>query len=382
MGGALVPIDIDDPRWAELFASARPGHALAQPSGGRTCPHCHGTEVSLLEGNYACRGCNTLVERFLDHGAEWRTFLDEGHGGADPARCGPPPSGHVHAMGGCVVPVWRAPRSRKRETPVQQQQLRVGTSSMRVVQRYQAWNSLTHRERTLVGVFDLISVSAASFGLPSCITEQAKALYKRLYDQRILRGDSRTSLIAACLYLACKSNKVPRSTREVAEMFGVSAASLTRGCRMFDSMASVEGVKSSAPLDFVGRFSSNLGLPTAATALVRHVVARATELYVASESMPPTLVGAAIHLASNAMGMGLDRGAVAAACRVSAATIARTLRTLAARRADLLPACGVDAFLRRHGGSLPSPPPSTMARFCAESVDVAVAVAARPHECV
>jgi transcription initiation factor TFIIB len=283
------------------------------------CLHCGAREVTLMAGNYECAACCTVVGRFLDYGAEWRVFSGEdSRQGADPARCGPPISELLPLLGSVISGTGRESRA------------------MRLVQKYQVWGTMTYRERTLVSVFDKLSTSASRNGIGSCILDDSKAMYKRLSEARLSRGDNHAALIASSLFMALKTNGVPRSIKEVATMFDVKVGSMNKSCKTFQDVLKLN-VQSSGPGDFVGRFCSRLGMHDGAAALTRHVVDRAGELYLLSESTPPSVVAGAVQLVNVKLALGLQKKAIADACHVSAVTIGKCHKRLEAYGECVLP---------------------------------------------
>jgi transcription initiation factor TFIIB len=335
-------------RWDDAYAAlaglrltdaCRPDEPeVLADSSKQTCPFCAAAAAAgspaaplrVLDGNWTCTACSSVVARLLDHGAEWRTFFggDDG-GGSDIARCGPPVSDLLPSLGSRLAGAFTGKESH----------------AVRMLQRYQAWGSRTYRERTLCGVFDKLSVNAISNGIPHCILEDSKAMYKRLSDARVSRGESRGALVAAALYMSCKTNGVPRSVKEVAEMFGVHPSALTKSLKVAQTVTKVS-VQGSAPTDFVGRFCSRLSVADGPAALVRRVVRLSEELYIATDSTPPSLVAGALELVNGELGLGMGKRAIAEACHVAPVTVAKCLKSLQARRADLLPdtAAGVAAY--------------------------------------
>ena len=57
--------------------------------------------------------------------------------------------------------------------------------------------------------------------------------YKLLDEAQISRGTNRKGLIAACIYIACKKRNVPRSAKEIAEIYDLKVNEMTRGCKKF-----------------------------------------------------------------------------------------------------------------------------------------------------
>jgi transcription initiation factor TFIIB len=194
------------------------------------------------------------------------------------------------------------------------------------------WSSLTYRERVLCGVFDQLSVNAAQHGLPACILEDAKNLYKAVSDGHITRGENRAAVIAVSVYVACKRCGVPRSVREIAEMFDLRPSALMRACRTFRSIVgdADEDAVAVTPMDFVPRFCSRLAMDADKAEAVRTFVARADAAAVVADAMPPSIVAGAIARVSSELGLGYDVNEIANVCSVAPATAVKMQRRLAA----------------------------------------------------
>ena len=59
----------------------------------------------------------------------------------------------------------------------------------------------------------------------------SKSLYKIISQTKISRGSNRKGIIAACVYFACKDCNVPRSSKEVAEIFNINGTVMTKGVK-------------------------------------------------------------------------------------------------------------------------------------------------------
>ena len=54
--------------------------------------------------------------------------------------------------------------------------------------------------------------------LPRKIHDIAKQLFKRVEDEKLLRGKSSSAVIAACIFIACRQAKVPRTFKEICQL--------------------------------------------------------------------------------------------------------------------------------------------------------------------
>lgn len=225
----------------------------------------------------------------------------------------------------------------------------VSHGAMRIVQKFQLWNSMTHKERMLHAVFEQFNLNAASNGVSACIIEEAKHLYKRVTDAKLMRGLNRQSLIASSIYMACKSNGVPRSVQEIASMFNIAPTTMTRGYKRFQTvLATVNGMsQSSSPDDFVARFCSKLTHDMSVRELCKYIVKRVDETGLVKEITPPSVVAGALLLCNKMLNLGLSRTEISEACHLSPVTLAKSYKKIADVQDHLLPS-NVHEFVKEH----------------------------------
>jgi transcription initiation factor TFIIB len=207
---------------------------------------------------------------------------------------------------------------------------------MKLIRKYHMWNSMSYKERSLYNIFDSITVHAANNGIPTSIIEEAKVFYKKLSESRISRGDNRSGLIASSIYMSCKTNKVPRSTKEIAKIFNLKLTTMTKGCKKFQDIMNMN-LESSCPIDFIQRFSSKLSIPKEVKELCKVVVEKADELNIVSENTPPSIAAASIYLCNVVCDLGISKKDLAGACEISQVTLTKCYKKLFTYRAYLFP---------------------------------------------
>lgn len=293
---------------------------------------------------YVCRRCDTVVTRFIDPSAEWRFYGGGDHRRVmDPSRCGPPQSDLLPTMGTTGLVVCRGRGGRPQRTTssdAAQQQYpgrRQDGNITRVLQKFQMWNALSYRQRSLLGVFDLLTTRACTHGISLCILDEAKNLYKRVSETRIFRGENRHALVACSIYMACKANRVPRTLKEIAAMFDVKPTCLTKACKQYQDLLDIQYLlASTTPDDFVGRFGSRLGLSRSRTDVCREVIRRVDDAYILNENTPPSIVASVIYLCNMDLGWGFTKKQVAEACQISQVTINKCFKKLVPHRGDVM----------------------------------------------
>lgn len=58
--------------------------------------------------------------------------------------------------------------------------------------------------------------------LPKSISDTSKQLFKRVDEERLLKGKRQDAIIAACIFIACKQGRVARSLKEIVALTNVS----------------------------------------------------------------------------------------------------------------------------------------------------------------
>merc|ERR1712142_875464 len=111
--------------------------------------------------------------------------------------------------------------------------------------------------------------------LPRTIVDRANKLFKQVYESKSLRGRPNDAISAACLYIACRQEGVPRTFKEICAISRVSKKEIGRSFKLIvkNLETNVEVITSG---DFMSRFCSNLSLPAsvqkAATCIAKKAV--------------------------------------------------------------------------------------------------------------
>jgi transcription initiation factor TFIIB len=287
---------------------------------GEKCEFCTSSDIILEDGNYVCKGCSSIIHRFIDSSAEWRYYGAEDSKSSDPTRCGMPTNSLLPESSlGSII-------SNKMNE----------SYDMKLIRKYHMWNSMTYKERSLYNIFDSITLNAANCGISNSIIEEAKMFYKMLSESKITRGENRSGLIASSIYMSCKSNKVPRSTKEIAKMFNIKLTTMTRGCKKFQDIIKMN-LDSTKAEDFIQRFSSKLNLPMEIRDICKHIVQKADELNIVSENTPPSIAAGSIYLCIILCELDISKKDLSLACGISQVTLTKCYKKLYNSRGQIMP---------------------------------------------
>ena len=160
------------------------------------------------QGILVCMDCGTVISDLFDRNPEWKSYSGE-DGKESLARCGNPINFFL-------------PQSSLGTT--------IACSNRSKIKILHSWSAMPYKERSLHIVLKEIQSKCRDAGIMKCIEDDAKILYKNISESKhaygknkgknvIIRGANRKSLIAACVFFACKRKGKTRSPKEIAKIF-------------------------------------------------------------------------------------------------------------------------------------------------------------------
>ncbi|KAI0770856.1 transcription initiation factor IIB [Irpex lacteus] len=299
------------------------------------CPHCLDPNPNLIEefssGDLVCGTCGLVLgDRVIDTRSEWRTFANDE--GDDPSRVGAASDPLMDGM-------------EQLDTVIS---FRDGGSGLsRELQRAASRSSAARSERNILQAFRDISSWCDQFSLPKTISDIAKQLFKRSDEEKLLRGKPMEAVIAACIFIACRQAKVPRTFREICNLTQVSkkllgqcykqleqAFNLTPGAsadRHSHTPGSLTG-----PEDLLVRYCNHLDLPANVQPICSDIIVKARELGIADGRSPVSIAGGAIYFTCHLLGKGKSAKHISEVAGVSEGTIKLVYRLYYAEKEKLV----------------------------------------------
>ena len=284
------------------------------------CGDCKEELIINKDGLLVCRKCGSTHNIIVDHTAEWRYYGYNDNKSSDPTRCGLPINYLLpqSSLGSIISPSFRNE-----------------SYEMKKIRKYHTWNSIPYKERALQIVFELLT-RAQNKGIPLCIIEESKYMYKIVSEVKISRGSNRRGLIAACMYIACKKAGYARSAKEIADLFEIDITIMTNGCKNFIEIwnninKNKEGniiLNASQSDDFIYRFCSKLNLSSQILNLCIHISKKAEQFSLVSENTPPSIAAGSIFLACSIVNINISKKDIANVCKISEVTISKCYKKL------------------------------------------------------
>ena len=289
---------------------------------------CENKELVNHIGQLICKSCGEINQEIIDSSPEWRYYGNDDSKYSDPTRVGLPTNNLLpeSSLGSSIL-------------------YKYGESyEMKKIRNYHLWNAMPYKERSLYNVFDTIQIVSTNHGIPTCIIEEAKNLYKQISDVRIHRGSNRSGIIAACVYIGCKIHGYPRSAKEIAVIFKLNITHMTKGCKKFEEIINMnvcnnKNVSNTITTsdDFVHRFCSKLNIGTNVCNICIYVCKKAEEFNLVSKCIPPSIAAGSIFLVCNLLKIKINKKEIAQTCQISEVTISKCFKNLYKYHEHILP---------------------------------------------
>ncbi|XP_059429943.1 transcription initiation factor IIB isoform X2 [Corylus avellana] len=255
--------------------------------GDSFCPECkRATEVVFdhSAGDTVCSECGLVLEAHsIDETSEWRTFANKS-GDNDPVRVGGP-SNPLLADGGLSTVISRPN----------------GGSGDYLSSSLGRWqNRGSNPDRSLIQAFKAIATMSDRLGLVATIKDRANEIYKKVEDQKPLRGRNQDAILAACLYIACRQEDKPRTVKEICSVAnGATKKEIGRAKEYIVKQLEVEMGQSMEmgtihAGDFLRRFCSHLGMSNQAVKAAHEAVQKSEELDI--RRSPISIAAAIIYM--------------------------------------------------------------------------------------
>jgi len=288
---------------------------------GTVCSLCKSLNLVMdsNKSNYTCADCGAENGEVFEQRPEWTNFEE---GSKENGRCG-------------IATNMFLPKS-SMGTVISGS----GFSRLRMIQ---SWNQMPYKERSLSDVLQNIEKNMKTYKITKAIIDNAKILYKNISEIKhndgtnkgktiIIRGLNRSGLIAACAYYGAKLQGSPRSTKEIADIFGLKLTQVTKGCRKFLELINYQSLTynlhSSHAHDFIERFGYRLKLKKAHIDVAIRIAENINKLDIASDHQPTSMAAGSILLVSHIYKLDIPKKDISDVFNISEVTITKAFKKI------------------------------------------------------
>nr|MDO8084372.1 TFIIB-type zinc ribbon-containing protein [Candidatus Sigynarchaeum springense] len=197
------------------------------------------------------------------------------------------------------------------------------------LKRAARWNNrLPWKMRTLLQGFTEIKRVCSAIAVPKLVAETAATYFRKVQKMNLLRGRSMNGFVGGCVYLACRTSKIPRSIDDIyLEMSDTTDRDIRIGYSVLVSELKVYVPRISA-VALLPRFASALALSEDSLHLAEKLLA-AIEIRNNTGKDPKGLIAAAVYLACKMRDEETAQKRVATACGVTEVTLASRIKEFA-----------------------------------------------------
>ena len=253
----------------------------------KRCPECASIHLTYDDqrGEIICNDCGLLIEEKMvdtgqDAGGQFDKSEKKGRGGA-PLSMQKFDKGLTTNVGE-ISDIYRLESGQTRKfLRLKKWQERVSTSI----------------ERNLRLAMAELRRVASFLNLPSVVRDEAARVYQFVLQRGLVRGRSMESVIAACIYAACRSYNIPRTLDEIAGASDVPRKEIGRTYRFIIRKLGIK-VKPSSPKDYISRFSSILHLSPKSQNEALKILRKADISELTSGRGPAGIAAAALYVAA------------------------------------------------------------------------------------
>ena len=165
------------------------------------------------------------------------------------------------------------------------------------LKRAAKWNTrITWQKRNLLIASTELKRISTILNLPNYVKEDAMRLYIEAFKKKLLRGRSINAMVAACLYLACRRKKLPKTLQEILNEAAVNSKDVRRSYAILIRELKLNP-PSTNPVSLIPKYMTDLGLNSEIEQLTTKILNAYRSKFSISGKDPKGLCAGAIYLA-------------------------------------------------------------------------------------
>jgi transcription initiation factor TFIIB len=218
---------------------------------------------------------------------------------------------------------------------------------MRKIRRYTEWQSMPYKEKSQYDEFQRITIIACNAGIPKIIIDEALRFHKKISEHKTFRGLNRDGIIAASIYISCRTNDCPRTAKEIATIFNLDNTSATKGCKNAITIVNeiecemINTDKTSLcktrPEDFIDRYCSKLNINQELTKCCKFIAMRIQKNNLIPENTPHSIAAGIVYFMAQTCKLNLSKRDVNKVSEISEVTINKCYKKLEVIQDKLIP---------------------------------------------
>jgi transcription initiation factor TFIIB len=280
--------------------------------------HCFCTIQKNAE--VVCGKCGFVITSIVtDRGPEWRAFTPEER--KQKVRVGAPQTFMLHDKGLATKIDLRDIRGFTPEKKAQFYRIRHWQQRSRVS---------SSKEKNLTIALSEIKRISEALALPKNVVETSAIIYRKVINEGLTRGRSIRSMANACMYLACRQNKLVRTIAELSKASNISSKVIATNYRLLIMKLKifVPQIRSN---QHITKLSNQIGLSGMTEGFAHKILIGAKKEKLTSGRGPKSIAAAACYIASILTGERKTQREVAEAADLTEVTIRNRYKEMSER---------------------------------------------------
>ena len=269
----------------------------------KRCPECGSINLTYDEekGEVICNDCGLIVEeKMVDTGIDLSGKFDKSE---------------KKGRGGAPISIQKFDKGLTTNVGEISDIYKLDTKQTRKYLRLKKWQERvsTSIERNLRLAMSELRRVSSFLNLPNVVGDEAARIYNYVLQRGFVRGRSMESVIAACIYAACRSYNIPRTLDEIAHASDIERKEIGRTYRFIIRRMVIKvigrtyrfivrklkiKVTPSSPKDYISRFSSILHLSPKTQNEALKILKKADISELTSGRGPAGIAAAALYVAA------------------------------------------------------------------------------------
>ena len=201
----------------------------------------------------------------------------------------------------------------------------------RSLNRLQKWNQMPATERSLYDTFKKIDEMVKNSILQTDIVTEAKTYYKKLTEKDstitgfLTRGNIRISLIAACIFIACKNNNKPMREIEIANLCRITKSDITKGLKKFNKLEKNKNISINVHKDdihdYVKKYCNKLNISDKLERIIHLICVRSNKIQMIRNSNNCSICAGLFYFISEQFNLDIKKQTLMRIINVSEVTL-------------------------------------------------------------
>src|SRR3989304_1978932 len=253
----------------------------------KKCPECGSINLTYDPhlGEIICNDCGLVIkEKMVDTGVDLAGKFDKSE---------------KKGRGGAPISIQKFDKGLTTNVGEISDIYKLDSGQTRKFLRLKKWQERvsTSIERNLRLAMAELRRVASFLNLPTVVKDEASRIYNFVLQRGLVRGRSMESVIAACIYSACRSYNIPRTLDEVSNASDVERKEIGRTYRFIIRKLGIK-VTPSSPKDYIERFGTILHLSPKTRSEALKILKKAEISELTSGRGPAGIAAAALYVAA------------------------------------------------------------------------------------